>query len=89
MYTPGRGLVVRFKKTRYRGLNSENSVPRWHIAVHPYRKTEFYKKYVALCGYEIEAPYLRGGMLSYAVRPRGPQCSKCIAKAVRMNKEEE
>lgn len=80
MYTSP-GPVVRFKKDRYRGGNSRDDVPKWHIAAYAYRKGEFYKEYVALCGYSIPHPYLRGGMLSTAVKPRGPHCSKCIKKA--------
>lgn len=75
--------VTRFKKERYRGKNSRGDVPRWHIAAHAYRKGEFYKAYEALCGYTIEHPYLRGGVLSIAKAVRGPQCSKCIEREAR------
>lgn len=79
-------MVVRFKRSAYGGENSRGDVPRWHIAAHAYRKGELYKKYVALCGYEIEMPFLqrRETLLSHAKTVRGPQCSKCIAKAARL-----
>lgn len=76
-------MTVRFRRAGYRGQNSSGDQPRWHIAVHEYRKGEVYKKYVALCGFEIDMPWLRGGQLSYAKKPAGQHCMKCIAKAAR------
>lgn len=72
--------MIRFKKESYRGGNSRDEVPRWHIAAHAYRKGELYREYVALCGYTIKTPYLTNAMLSFAKKPRGPYCQKCITK---------
>lgn len=72
--------VVRFRRP-YRGGNSEGRTEsRWHIAVQPYRKGELYRRYLALCGYEIENPWMRGGDLSYAKKPKGTLCAKCEKK---------
>jgi hypothetical protein len=82
-------MIVRFKRATWRGGNSRDQVPIWHIAVHPYRKGELYQRYVALCGYEIEVPYLTNAMLSHAVKPKGGHCKKCIAKQALRERESE
>lgn len=70
-----------FKKS-YKGENSEGRTEtRWHIAAFDYDKNEFYNRYLALCGYEIEVPYLKGATLSKAKNPNGVKCSKCLKKA--------
>lgn len=79
MFSEFKQTRVLFRREAYRGGNSAGDVPRWHVAVRPYRKGELYSRYLALCGYEIEIPYLSGGELSYAKKPRGPVCKKCRA----------
>jgi hypothetical protein len=54
----------------------------WHIAVQDYKKGEIYRRYLALCGYEIKMPWATRAetQLSRAKRVDGPKCQKCIKK---------
>lgn len=76
-------MTTRFKRRSYAGENSKGDVPRWHIAAFDYKHGELYRRYKALCGFEIPHPYLRNVMLSKAKTVSGPKCKKCIAKAER------
>jgi len=71
--------MTRFRRGSY-SAEAKGGEPKWHIAVQDYKKGEIYRRYLALCGYEIKMPWGNGTQLSRAKRVDGPKCSKCIKK---------
>lgn len=74
-------MITRFKRGGYVTDNPNVVEPKWHVAVQDYKRGGIYRRYLALCGYEVKMPWRYGDMkLSKAKRVRGPQCSKCLKK---------